>query len=583
MLRQTWWKEIYKKKLLWIMAVSWAYLCVVSRGWGFAQVVLPVGWMLFEIARLRRMPKRPWHRLPGNAPAIVATLDELWARGELTDVDAARILAAAQRSGPGLGPDLSSLLYTNGATALMHPSGQRDLPVRIAAHNVFQGQVRIGAVEPDTRSDASLQGDFAVDLDVLRTSMLVIGPPGSGKTRGVAVPVVEHLSLEALAGRASMVVIDPKGYDFAHDGWFDITIDPLNPTHGFSLYGGARDADMGADRLASALLPTRVSDDKAYFMDASKNALYTCLAPFVAAHGRWPKVRELLSLLRCEQAEHDRVRSRLAGPEAKQYRRLLDARIAQAKQRVDPAASLLERLALLDRPALTQLFDELPPFQMQDINKPVRVRFALPEAEFPDASRILARLVVSQFVQVTTSSQTDRTLYKGLVIEEAGRFVDDYVARGIQRIRSNNAGILLFSQSIGDFPENVRRTVFGSTGCKAVFSGVDPEDAELFSTWFGEHLVPQVTVTRGASWAQHFDGRGGSTRGQSFSTWFGEHLVPQDTGTMGQSFSTSTREVERARWSVSDIINDIPHGACLVSLTRSDGRRTGPVLVNLRA
>jgi hypothetical protein len=45
----------------------------------------------------------------------------------------------------------------------------------------------------------------------------------------------------------------------------------------------------------------------------------------------------------------------------------------------------------------------------------------------------------------------------------------------------------------------------------------------------------------------------------------------------------STRKVERPLWSPAEIINDIPPGHALVSLARSDGHRTPPVLVNLRA
>lgn len=513
--------------------------------------------------RLRRTAQpRPWDGLRVEHPQVAARLDDLAKSGNLGDVDIARAVVLTQRL-----PDSEALhLLPVADQAPGNPAvRQRDLPVRLAQHNVLQGQVRLGRVHPDSRSDLSVSGDFAIDLDVLRTSLLVIGPPGSGKTRGIAIPIVEHLSLAALAGRASVVVIDPKGDDFDHDGWFDITIDPLNPTHGLSLYSGATTPDMAADRLASALLPPKVSDDKAYFVDASKNALYACLAPFHAALGRWPHVGELLGLLRGEQADVDRVKSQLHGPDARDLKRLLDTRTAHLRGRVDPAASILERLALLNRPTLTALFDHPKPFNMADINQSVRVRIVLPEAEFPDASRIIARLVVAQFVQITSSARTDRSIFKCLVMDEAGRFIDDYVARGIQRVRSNNAGMVLLSQSLGDFPRELRPTIFGSTGCKAVFGGIDPADAKLFSSWFGDQHITQTTVNRGAN------------RSQRYNRWG----LP-DGASVGQSASRSTRQVERARWSVSDIVTGIPHGACLTSLSRSDGTRVGPVLVNLR-
>ncbi|WP_157996164.1 TraM recognition domain-containing protein [Kribbella sp. VKM Ac-2569] len=489
---------------------------------------------------------------------------------DFSDVDQARIVHALARLS-GSSHDLQNLtaaLEQEGSAALVHPSLQRNLPgERFARHNLLAGQVRLGQVVPDHRSDFELSGDFGIDLDVLRTSLLVIGPPGSGKTRGIATPIVEHLSLAALTGKASMVVVDPKSTDFAYDGWFDVTIDPLNPTCGFSLFGGSRTADIAADRLASALLPPRVSDDKAYFIDASKNALYACLAPFEAAYQRWPTVPELLGLLRADDASMDRVKQRLEGADGQEMKSLLDSRKAQVQRTDDPAAGLVERFALLDRPALRKLLDHPgPTFQMRDLNRPVRVRVALPEAEYPDASRILARLVVSQFVQITSSSETDRSIFKSLVIDEAGRFVDDYVARGVQKLRSNNAGLVLLSQTMSDFPAEVRPTIFGSTGCKAVFGGIDPQDAEIFSRWFGDQYVSQTTINRSATSGAQFNqfGRPGGTS-QSETTGF------------------SVQRIERARWTVSDIITGVPAGQALISLARSNGVRVGPVLVNLRA
>jgi hypothetical protein len=512
---------------------------------------------------------QPWESIRASHPDLAGQLDELAEAADFGDVDRARIAFAIRKSvaNPGELERLAEAIEQDRSAALVHPSQQRNLPgTRFARHNLLAGQVRLGEVVPDHRSDFEITGDFGVDLDVLRTSMLVIGPPGSGKTRGIATPIVEHLSLAALSGKASMVVVDPKSTDFAYDGWFDVTIDPLNPTCGFSLFGGSTSPDIAADRLASALLPPRVSDDKAYFIDASKNALYACLAPFWTAYERWPSVPELMGLLRADQSSMDRVKERLRGPGAKEMKALLDTRRAQIQRHVDPAASLVERFALLDRPALRRLFDHPgPTFQMRDLNRPVRVRMALPEAEYPDASRILARLVVSQFVQITSSADVDRSIFKALVIDEAGRFVDDYVARGVQKLRSNNAGLVLLSQTMSDFPIEVRATVFGSTGCKAVFGGIDPEDADIFSRWFGDQYITETTISRSSQAGQRYNQFG----------------LP-DGRSQSESAGVSVRRVERARWTVSDIITRVPAGHALVSLARSNGTRVGPVLVNLR-
>ncbi|TDO69467.1 TraM-binding TraD/TraG-like protein [Kribbella sp. VKM Ac-2571] len=512
---------------------------------------------------------QPWDSIRASHSELADHLDELAAGADFGDVDRARIAhgIARARHDPAELERLADAVAREHGAALVHPSQQRNLPQpRFAVHNLLAGQVRLGEVVPDHRSDYGVVGDFGLDLDVLRTSLLVIGPPGSGKTRGIAIPIVEHLSLAALTGKASMVVVDPKSTDFAYAGWFDVTIDPLNPTCGFSLFGGSRTADVAADRLASALLPPRVTDDKAYFIDASKNALYACLEPFYTAYERWPTVPELLGLLRADQSAIDGVKSRLKGPGAKDLKALLDTRRTQIQRTADPAASLVERFALLDRPSLRKLLDHPgPTFQMRDLNRPVRVRVSLPEAEYPDASRILARLVVSQFVQITSSSEADRSIFKGLVIDEAGRFVDDYVARGVQKLRSNNAGLVLLTQTMTDFPPDVRATVFGSTGCKAVFGGIDPADADVFSRWFGDQYVTETTINRSATSGVRYDQYGSA-----------------DGRTESQTAGYSARRIERARWSVSDIITGVPPGHALISLARSNGARVGPVLVNLR-
>lgn len=517
--------------------------------------------------RHRNGPRTPWEWLRRQHPRAAAVLDALRSDPQ-RDVDLARLVHGllATAGDDAAVAEIARQIEAEGADWGLPPSGQRGLPgARVARHNLLAGQVRLGRAVPDSRCDLTVTGDFGLDQDVLRTSMLVVGPPGSGKTRGVATPVVEHLSLSALAGRSSVVVVDPKGADFAYDGWFDVTIDPLNPTCGFDIFGGSPTADIAADRLASALLPANVSDDKAYFIDASRNALYSCLAPFREAFGRFPTIPELSRLLRADQATTDKVKSALKGPERRQLRTLLDVRRAQAQARVDPAAGMVERFGLLDRPVWRRLFDlSRPRFAMRDINRPLRVRVVLPEAEYPDASLILARLVVSHFVQTVSSADSNRSIYKCLVVDEAGRYVDDYVARGVQRVRSHNAGLVLLTQSLADFRAGVRETVFGSTGCKAVFAGVNPDDARTFSAWFGDHYRFDVTLGR----SQHVSRYGDGTR----------------TGeTHGETRSVSVRQVERPRWSASDIITGVPAGHALISLARSSGRRAGPFLVNLRA
>jgi len=572
-----------------------------------------------RIERLRnRLPAQQtadlWEDLLGDThPALAAELTAQADRGELTEVDRARIGLTLRNAAdgtrgepdrakdrPGGSTDQTGAfdaavreLETYHGAAFLHRSGQRDVPQHLADHDLVRDQVRLGYAVEEPRNPDELQGQpFGLDTAMLCTSLLAIGPPGSGKTRGFAVPIVEHLCMAALANAASVVVIDPKGDDFDAPGLFDVDIDLANPdgSWGLDLYGGAWTAEEAADRLASALLPPDVSGDKTYFVDASKNALYQALAAYDAAYRRYPTIRVLLGILKGDERVIQSLRDKLASSgRLGEYEHLLAGREHQRRRRDDPAASLVERLGLLDRPSLVKLLDEKRhKFSMGEISQPIRVRIALPEALYPEAARILARLAVAQFVQVAASPRSNPDIFKGLVIDEAGRYVDDYVARGVQHLRSRNAGLVLLTQSLGDFAENLRSTIFGSTGCKAVFAGLDPRDAQYFADYWGTQWVEEVTrsassaESRTAASSYLTTSQTGDSLGADDSRRF-TYVPGRSSQTTGFQDGMTAKEVERYVWSPSEIINAIPPGHALISLARPDGIRVPPTLVNLRS
>ena len=397
--------------------------------------------------------------------AAASRLDSAADHGELTDVDYVRVVRVI-RQARGDEDRLAAVaaeIEDAGPHAWLHPSGQRDLPARLGEHDLMTGQVRLGVASASAKNPATHAGQtFALDAEVLRTSLLVIGPTGSGKTRSFARPIVELLGLQTLTNMASVVVIDPHG-DYALPGFFDVDIDPLDPDSqwGFDLYGGARNPAEAADRLAGALLPPGVEPEADA---AAHNGLDAALSWFREREGRYPTLKELI------------------------------AELVEGGPRL-----LVERLRLLDRPALVELFDGRGDrkFSMRQIDKPMRVRIALPEGAYPQAARILARLAVSQFVQTVSAPDVDRSIFKGLIVDDAGRFVDEYVVQGLQRARAANAGLILLAQSMREFPEDLRATVFANTGCKAVFAGIDPQDASYIADFWGKQWVAETTVTTG--------------------------------------------------------------------------------------
>jgi len=142
--------------------------------------------------------------------------------------------------------------------------------------------------------------------------------------------------------------------------------------------------------------------------------------------------------------------------------------------------------------------------------------------------------------------------------------------------------LILLTQSLGDFPIELLSTVFSATGCKAVFAGINPRDAEYFADYYGKQWVEELTLSRatGSSESHSRTGRSSSRSPAGYaSTWHGHQ---HSDGTSEQA-GAAVRQVERYVWSPSEIINDIPAGHALVSLARPDGVRVPATLVNLRA
>jgi hypothetical protein len=546
------------------------YLIALLGVCGWAGGWVPVGRVLWAqhggrlsgLVKKRDLPPPPkpdmWVDLrQAGHVAAASRLDVAADHGELTDVDYVRVVRVIRQA---RGDDerlraVAAEIEDSGAHAWLHPSGQRDLPARLGEHDLMTGQVRLGVASASAKNPATHAGQtFALDAEVLRTSLLVIGPTGSGKTRSFARPIVELLGLQTLTNMASVVVIDPHG-DYALPGFFDVDIDPLDPDSqwGFDLFGGARNPAEAADRLAGALLPPGVEPEADA---AAHNGLDAALSWFREREGRYPTLKELI------------------------------AELTEGGPRL-----LVERLRLLDRPALVELFDGRggQKFSMREIDRPMRVRIALPEGAYPQAARILARLAVSQFVQTVSAPDVDRSIFKGLIVDDAGRFVDEYVVQGLQRARAANAGLILLAQSMREFPEDLRATVFANTGCKAVFAGIDPQDASYIADFWGKQWVAETTVTTG----QENTTRSGTItgppeRGRSVKSMGrnarrpGQLLALTGGSSVAQQRSVATRPVERYVWSPSEIINEIPTGHALVSLSTAEGFRTPPVLVDLR-
>ncbi|WP_079406289.1 ATP/GTP-binding protein [Streptomyces sp. 3211] len=512
-----------------------------------------------------------WPELRGVGLAEVAERLEVEAGGgRMNDVDYARIRRAwdSVRVDPSRMRAFADAVRAQGAGACAHPSGARDLPVRAARHDLLARQVLLGTVEDGPRNPYSRRGTaLALDPDVLGTSLLAVGPSGTGKTRQLVRPVVESLSLQALAGQAAVVAVGAAGAQLGPDAAFDVVVrvGDTASVYDLDLYGGATDPDEAATLLAEAF----VGDVPGIDVRRAATALAQLLGPFRAAHERFPAVPELRELLDGIPTALDALRRDLAGQHA--MLRELDARARQHGAPADPGPALADRVALLDRPAFAGFFDTTGqgrPFSLRALEHPIRVRVDLPERGHADASRMLARLLLAQF-NAAAAARTDRSLFAFLALDDASHTLTAGTVRGVQRLRSAHAGVLLTLRTLDDVPEELRTPLLGAVGCRMAFSGVTTWDGKRFAEAWGTEWVETRDVTHRTVFADQ-----PLTRlMHSF-----RKLV---TGKAVTTDAVTVRQVERERWSASDLAHAVPPGHAVLSLTSVRGERAAPLLVRL--
>ncbi|MFB7983808.1 ATP-binding protein [Streptomyces vinaceus] len=492
--------------------------------------------------------------------------------GRMNDVDYVRIRRAWEsvRADPARLRPFDGSVRDKGAGACLHPSGARDLPVRAARHDLLLRQVLLGTVDSGARTPYARRGTgFALDPEVLGTSLLAVGPAGAGKTGRLVRPVVESLALQALAGQAAVIAVASAGVQLGPDAAFDVIVrigDPAS-VYDLDLYGGATDADEAATLLAEAF----VGDIPGMDVRRAATALGQLLGPFRAAYGRFPAVPELRELLDQMKAPLDALRQVLEDDGQQTMLRELDARLRQHGGPADPGPLLADRVALLDRPAFARFFDtsgQGRPFSMAALEHPLRVRIDLPERGHADASRILARLLLAQF-NASASVRADRSLFAFLAFDDASHTLTAGTVRGVQRLRSANAGVLLPLRSLDDVPEELRTPLLGAVGCRMAFAGVTTWDGKRFAEAWGTEWVETRDVTHRTVFADQ-----PLTRAiHSF-----RKLV---TGKAVTTDAVTVRQVERERWSASDLAHAVPSGHAVLSLASVRGERAAPLLVNL--
>jgi hypothetical protein len=518
----------------------------------------------------------PELRIAGAADAAERLAAEARA-GLMRDVDLARITRAWQsvRSGRHSLATFTGAVLQEGAAACLHPSGERDLPTRLARHDLVTGQVRLGTTADDARNPYAYRGTgLGLGPELLGTSLLAVGPPGSGKTGTVVRPLAESLCLQALAGRTAVVVVGAAGAGLGPADAYDVVVRIGNPesVYDLDLYGGTTDPDEAAAVLAEALVGDLAEPHQGGDTRRSTTVLAQLLGPFRAVHGRFPSVPELRQLLDGAPGPLAALRKGLEDTGQESLLRELDARERQMGQPGDVGGILADRVALLDRPAIAGVFDttgQSRPFSLKALDHPVRVRVDLPQRGHADASRMLARLVLAQFT-ASVAVREDRSLFACLVLDDATGVVTPEAVRGIQRLRSGNAGVVLTLRTLDDVPRPLRGPLLGATGCRMALSGLTPWDGQDFAEVWGKEWIEARDVTDRQIIAE-------TPAGKVL------HAVRRViTGKAPTARAVTVRQVERERWSASELAHGVPPGHAVLSLTNVKGEHAPPLLVDLR-
>ncbi|MFI7084889.1 ATP/GTP-binding protein [Streptomyces anulatus] len=505
---------------------------------------------------------------PGAADRLAAEV----AGRRMNDVDCARIDHAWSRVEAGaLSPGVFvDAVVKQGAAACLHPSGNRDLPVRAATHDLLTAQVKVGVYAEHPRNPAARRGTgAALDPSVLGTSLLAVGPHGSDRTRRLVRPVVESLSLQALAGRAAVVVVSAEGVELGPENSYDVVvkIGDAASVYDLDLYGGISDPDEAAMLLAEAFTGDLPDVD-------SRRAAVTLgqlIGPFNAARSRFPSLPELRELLDGGRQALDLLRSGLHPEEHRSYLREVDARERQLGTSADLSGVLADRIAFLDRPAFSTFFDtrgRSRPFSLRALEHPVRVRIVLPERSHPEASRILTRLVFAQFVS-SVGARRDASLFAALVLDDAASAMTTDSVRALQRLRQLNAGAVLAVRSLDDVGPHLHAALLGAVGCLMTFPGITTWEGKRFAEAWGKEWVETREVAQHTVFAD-----------QPFTRAL-HALRKLVTGKAVTTDAVTVRQVERERWSASELAYAVPAGHAVLSLTTVQGEHAPPLLVHL--
>lgn len=430
----------------------------------------------------------------------------------------------------------------------------------------------------------------------LRTHMIVIAPPGGGKTRSVLKPALHMFKRTG----AAVICIDAKAKtktsEFTDED-FHLTFNPDDPggSMRLSVWSGRTPREMG-ERLAEALVPEPSSEEKKYFSRNAKAALGGFASAHHAAYGEMPSLRQMLLYLRNPAAREDLVEEMRnqglsdASPEGQDLSRINGL----IEQKTDPLGGLDNALAPLARGEIADLLTTARDGYSieQLVRESVRVRFALSVGDRPSVAPILGRLILAQFTHAVISPNCNSSILKAAMVNEAHEFITPAIATGMAMARENRGCYILAMQDLSQIEDpTLRENILSVAGNKMVMGGVGDYDAKKFSALFGTRERRYTTHSQSTSQGKHSSQSRGSGHG-GHGGYGGADLLNGSLGairqqsTSGKSSShqqsegSSVQVRERAEFLTSEI-RGLPRFHVLIERRDSKGEMTPATLVHL--
>ncbi len=156
------------------------------------------------------------------------------------------------------------------------------------------------------------------------------------------------------------------------------------------------------------------------------------------------------------------------------------------------------------------------------------------------------------------------------MLDDATAAVTTESVRWIQGLRAQNAGVVLALRTVADVPEPLHGPLYAAVGCRMALSGVTTWDGSRFADAWGTQWVETKDVSQHVVWADQ-----PMTRAL-------HALRKAVTGKAVTTESVTVRQVERERWSASELAHAVPPGHAVLSLTTVTGEHAPPLLVDLR-